>query len=154
MFSYKTFFVEVHLEKGFLTTILLTFYNQKHVQKLDYEHLPFKCKTYYEYNKSAKVYKNKNPQHHNAINEEQWKSIKKNIGSQSPNPTSLKNTTSLAIPSIQKISISKCHGEKLPMAWGVPQQIAKHEKSILSQYERKTKHLTLRDLESYLIADS
>ena len=27
MFSYKTIFVEVHLEKGFLTTILLTFYN-------------------------------------------------------------------------------------------------------------------------------
>ena len=153
MFSYKTFFVEVHLEKGFLTTILLTFYNQKHVQKLDYEHLPFKCKTYYEYNKSAKVYKNNNPQHHNAIIEEQWKSIKKNIGSQNPNPTSLKTTTSLAIPSIQEICISKCYREKIPMAWGVPQQTDRHEKSIPSQYAIETKHLTLGDLESYLIPD-
>ena len=46
-----------------------------------------------------------------------------------------------------------CYGEKLPMAWGVPQQTARHKKSILSQYARETKHLTLRDLESYLIPD-
>ena len=46
-----------------------------------------------------------------------------------------------------------CYGEKLPMAWGVPQQIARPEKSIPSQYARETKHITLRDLESYLIPD-
>ena len=46
-----------------------------------------------------------------------------------------------------------CYGEKLPMAWGVPQQIVRHEKSIPSQYERETKNLTLRDLKSYLILD-
>ena len=47
-----------------------------------------------------------------------------------------------------------CYAEKLPMAWGVPKQIARHEKSIPSQYARETKHLTLRDLKLYLILDS
>ena len=46
-----------------------------------------------------------------------------------------------------------CYREKLPMAWGVPQQISRPEKSILSQYARETKHLTLKDLKSYLIPD-
>ena len=54
---------------------------------------------------------------------------------------------------IDEIDIEKCYREKLPMDWGVPQQTARHEKSILSQYARETKHLTLRDLKSYLIPD-
>ena len=44
-----------------------------------------------------------------------------------------------------------CFREKLPMAWGVPQQTARHKKSIPSQYARETKHLILRDIKSYLI---
>ena len=51
------------------------------------------------------------------------------------------------------IFIRPCYREKLPMAWGVPQQTARHKKSIPSQYARETKHLTLRDLKSYLILD-
>ena len=39
---------------------------------------------------------------------------------------------------------------KLPMAWGVKQQTKKPHKSIPSQYAREIKHLTLKDLESYL----
>ena len=43
--------------------------------------------------------------------------------------------------------------EKLPMAWGVPQQTDKLQKAIPSQYARETKHITLKDIESYLIPD-
>ena len=42
---------------------------------------------------------------------------------------------------------------KIPMAWGVPQQTEKLQKSIPSQYAREIKHLTLKDLETYLIPD-
>ena len=47
----------------------------------------------------------------------------------------------------------KCYGEKLPMTWGVPQQTTLTLEINISQYARETKHLTLRDLESYLIPD-
>ena len=50
-------------------------------------------------------------------------------------------------------TLSDCYGEKIPMVWGVPQQTVRHEKSIPFQYARETKHLTLSDLESYLIPD-
>ena len=43
-------------------------------------------------------------------------------------------------------TLSDCYGEKIPMVWGVPQQIARHEKLILSQYAIEAKHITLRDL--------
>ena len=46
-----------------------------------------------------------------------------------------------------------CYGEKLPMAWGVPQQTSRHNKSIPFQYAIETKHLTIKDIESYLILD-
>lgn len=36
--------VEVNLEKGLLTEILLTMGKWKHFQVLDYEQIPFKCK--------------------------------------------------------------------------------------------------------------
>ena len=39
------------------------------------------------------------------------------------------------------------------MAWGVPQQTEKSQKSIPSQYEREIKNLTLKDLETYVIPD-
>ena len=42
---------------------------------------------------------------------------------------------------------------KLPMAWGVPQQIEKPHKSISFQYGREIQHLTLKDLNTYLISD-
>ena len=46
-----------------------------------------------------------------------------------------------------------CYKEKFPMAWGVPQQRDRHKKSIPYQYAREKKHLTLRDLKSFLIPD-
>ena len=47
----------------------------------------------------------------------------------------------------------ECYGDKFPMAWGVPQQTTRHQKSIFPQYTREIKHLTLRDIESYLVPD-
>ena len=57
--------------------------------------------------------------------------------------------TTRNLPSMVANSVT----EKLPMAWGVPQQTEKPKKSIPSQYAREIKHLTLKDLESYLIPD-
>ena len=42
---------------------------------------------------------------------------------------------------------------KIPMAWGVPQQTEKLQKSIPSPYVREIQHLTLKDLETHLIPD-
>ena len=42
---------------------------------------------------------------------------------------------------------------KIPMAWGVPQQIEKMQKSIPSKYAREIQHLTLKDIDTYLIPD-
>ena len=39
------------------------------------------------------------------------------------------------------------------MAWGVPKQTQKPQKSMPSQYARDIQHLTLKDLETYLISD-
>ena len=40
------------------------------------------------------------------------------------------------------------------MDWGVPQEEDKPHKSIPSQYARENKHITIKDLESYLIPNS
>ena len=46
-----------------------------------------------------------------------------------------------------------CYEDKLPIAWGVPQQTALTLEINIFQYARETKHLTLRDIESYLVLD-
>ena len=46
-----------------------------------------------------------------------------------------------------------CYREKLPMAWGVPKQTARHQKSIFPNMQEPTKHLTLRDIKLYLVQD-
>ena len=51
------------------------------------------------------------------------------------------------------MSIHTLLRRRIPMAWGVPQQTNKAQKSIPFQYAREIKHLTLNDLESYLISD-
>ena len=54
---------------------------------------------------------------------------------------------------LPKYGLQFYYGEKLPMAWGVPQQTTLILEINISQYERETKHLTLRDIESYLVLD-
>jgi hypothetical protein len=39
----------VDLEKGILEVVLISLDNWQHVQQLDYEKLPFKCKIFHEY---------------------------------------------------------------------------------------------------------
>ena len=48
---------------------------------------------------------------------------------------------------------TRYYGEKLPMDWGVPQQISLTLETNISQYARETKHLTLRDTELYLVSN-
>ena len=62
-----------------------------------------------------------------------------------PNPKEKQGTSPVWPPILLR--------RKLPMAWGVPKQIEKLQKSISSPYAREIKHLTLKDLESYLILD-
>ena len=63
-----------------------------------------------------------------------------------PNPKEKKGTSPAESPILLR--------RKLPMAWSVPQQTEKPQKLIPSQYEKEIKHLTLKDLETYLILDS
>ena len=62
-----------------------------------------------------------------------------------PNPKEKQGTSPVWSPILLQ--------RKLPMAWGVTQQTEKLWKSIPSQYAREIKHLTLKDLETYLIPD-
>ena len=75
-------------------------------------------------------------------NREQVNKIKHIV---SPNPKEKQGTSLVWSPIMLQ--------RKLPMAWGVRQQIEKPQKSIPSQYVREIQHLTLKDLKKYLILD-
>jgi hypothetical protein len=63
MFSCARICVEVDLEKGLPEAIKLKLDDWIHIQKLDYEQLPFKCKMCHEYGHFARSFpKNKHPQ--------------------------------------------------------------------------------------------
>ena len=49
MFSCARICIEVDLEKGFLEAINMSMDSWNHLQTIDYEQIPFKCKTYHEY---------------------------------------------------------------------------------------------------------
>jgi len=49
MYACAWIYIEVDLEKGLQEYLLFTLDNCKHVQQLDYEHLPFKCKSCHKY---------------------------------------------------------------------------------------------------------
>jgi hypothetical protein len=49
MISYVHICVEVDLEKGLLAVVQLVLYYWNHIQVVDYEKLPFKCKQCHEY---------------------------------------------------------------------------------------------------------
>jgi hypothetical protein len=46
--------VEVDLEKGLLEAIQLTLDNSKHIQLVEYDHIPFKCKQFHGYGNFVK----------------------------------------------------------------------------------------------------
>jgi hypothetical protein len=68
------------MEKGFPETIQLTLDDWTHIQYVDYEHLPFKCKACHEYgnfpNSLPKAQATQQPQG----DHEQWKTHKKKEG--------------------------------------------------------------------------
>jgi hypothetical protein len=47
MFSYARIYFEVDLKKEILEVVLISLDNWQHVQQLDYEKLPFKCKIFH-----------------------------------------------------------------------------------------------------------
>jgi hypothetical protein len=55
MYTYAIICVEVDLEKGLLEAIKLSLDGWTHVHKLDYEKLPFKCKSCHEYGHFAET---------------------------------------------------------------------------------------------------
>jgi len=70
--------VEVDLEKGFLELIQLTLDDWQHIQLVDYEKLPFKCKKCHEYGNFTKNY----PKHIviekvSQEKDEKWKQVEK-----------------------------------------------------------------------------
>jgi hypothetical protein len=81
--------VEVDLEKGLPEAIKLKLDDSTHIQKLDYEKLPFKCKSCQEYGHFAKNYpSNKQPQEVDATQQEEgwqrvWKKANNEKGSDS-----------------------------------------------------------------------
>jgi len=66
MFSYSRICVEVDLEKGILEEVMISLDNWKHLQQLDYKHLPCKCKSFHEYGNFKKYCKKtRNPPNSN-----------------------------------------------------------------------------------------
>lgn len=49
MFSCVRIYVKVDLDTGFLGTINLNMDNWSHIQEVNYDQIPFKCKAFHEY---------------------------------------------------------------------------------------------------------
>jgi hypothetical protein len=61
-FTCASIYVEENMENGIPEAIFLTLDNWKHNQPIDYEQLPFKCKSFHEYKHFSKDCKKTNPQ--------------------------------------------------------------------------------------------
>jgi hypothetical protein len=70
--------VEVDLEEGLPEAINLTVAGWTHVQELDYEQLPFKCRHCHGYGHFAKHCKKKAEEQVDKQNGEQWTLVQKN----------------------------------------------------------------------------
>jgi hypothetical protein len=70
--------IEFSLEKGFLEAVQITLDNRKHIQLVDYEKLPFKCKKCHEYGHFTKNYpKNIVIEQVSQEKDEKWKQVEK-----------------------------------------------------------------------------
>ena len=67
--------MEVDLEAGLSEAVKLTFGTRYHLQNLDYEQLPFKCRGYHEYMNFLLNYPHKQEDQHGK--EEGWQAVKK-----------------------------------------------------------------------------
>ena len=87
MFSCARICVEVDLEKGLPESIMLSLDGWSHLQTVDYEQIPFKCKFFHEYGNFAK-FCSKKPTKLN-IEEtfvERWNEVNRRIGSKATFP--------------------------------------------------------------------
>ena len=82
-YTYARICVEVNLEVGLLEVVKLTIGEWHHYQKLDYENLPFKCRTCHEHGHFQRNFQ-KAPAV-NKVDEEGWKEIKKGKAIPKPN---------------------------------------------------------------------
>lgn len=69
--------VKVDLEFGLPEAIKLTMAEWSHVQELDYEQLPFKCKHFHGYKHFARNCKNKTEEETEKMKGDQWKMVHK-----------------------------------------------------------------------------
>ena len=98
MFSYAIICVEFDLEKGLPEAINLSIDDWSHLQIVDYEKIPFKCKYCHEYGHFTKSFPKK-PEKSNAEEnpEEGWNVASRKKSAKAalvhPHPTMAKNTT-------------------------------------------------------------
>jgi hypothetical protein len=69
--------VEVDLEVGLPKAIKLTIADWMHIQELDYEQLPFKCRQCHDYGHFARHYKKKNAEESENAKANQWIIVQK-----------------------------------------------------------------------------
>ena len=98
MFSCARICVEVDLEKGLPEVINLLMDGWNHLQTMDYEQIPFKCKFYHEYRNFVKFFPKKPARPStNETPKEEWNEVNRRkcvrIAPQQAHPTSTKNTT-------------------------------------------------------------
>lgn len=72
--------VEVDLEKGIPEAVVISLDNCQHIQQLDYEQLPFKCKICHEYGHFALNYKKADPNPIGTGQEDQWQAVSRKFG--------------------------------------------------------------------------
>jgi len=86
MQAYARISIEVDLGKGLLEAIKLKVDDWTHIQQLDYEQIPFKCKVCHEYGHFAN-HCTKLSNVENNPQEEQWETIKKKKTVPNPKPS-------------------------------------------------------------------
>jgi hypothetical protein len=84
--------VEVDLEVGLPEAIKLSVADWTHIQELDYEQLPFKCRHCHEYGHFARYCKKKNEEATEKEKGEQWKQVKKTANNRQNNKNKGKET--------------------------------------------------------------
>jgi hypothetical protein len=86
--------VEVDLEIGLPEAIQLSVANWTHIQELDYEQLPFKCRFCHEYGHFARYCKKRSGETTEKEKEDQWKQAKKTSANRQSNKSKAKGPES------------------------------------------------------------
>ena len=83
-FSYARIYVEVDLEIGLSEAINLTVAEWSHIQELDYEQIPFKCRLCHGYGHFSCNCKKKSKDEMEQVKDAQWTQVQKARTSQGP----------------------------------------------------------------------